>query len=592
MPEQDEVRADDAPLGLPVRALLASGVSFTVADARAGDLPLVWVNPAFTATTGYPAEEVLGRNCRFLQGPGTDPGAVDQMRAALAAGEHLAVTVLNYRKDGSAFWNEVSASPVRDESGRLTHVVGVQADVTHRVELERQRVAALEAERVARADADQARAEAEQAHAKAERALSSAEQAATRLSTLAEATNLLAATLDVDESLDRLSGLVVPLLADWVLISLTDEHGRLGSRASVRHRDGHQELLERYAALVPSRLGPTGPLQNLLAGAPPSLRADFSPPARITLSPAEREIQDISLQLGASSLMFVPLVARQRVVGAMMLVDGRSGRRFTRGDLELAADLGRGAGLAIDNARLYTREHGIALTLQRGLLPTLVDVPGLELAAEYLPAAEHSQIGGDWWDVFSLPDGAAALAIGDVMGHDLAAAAAMGQLRSVLRTCAWAGDSPSRVLERMDQLVQGFDMAQLATCVYARLEPPDAAGNRLLRWANAGHLPPVLLAPDGSVQALTGAVSVPLGAPCDDGRALAEVTLPPGGTVLLYTDGLIETRAGDIDSDVARLLADVARHRPEDGPTALIKRLTGSLGTLTDDVALLAVQVA
>ncbi len=591
MTEQDDIRGEDTPLGLPVRAMLASGVSFTVADARAEDLPLVWVNPAFTTTTGYPAEEVLGRNCRFLQGPGTDPGTVLQLRAALAAGEHLTVTALNYRKDGSAFWNEVSVSPVRDDSGHVTHVVGVQAEVTQRVEAERQRVAALQAERLARADADEARAEAESAHAAAERALRSAEQAASRLSMLAEATNLLAATLDVDESLDRLSRLVVPLLADWVLISLAGEQGHLGARAFVRHRDGHEDLLERYAALVPSRLGPTGPLQDLLAGARPSLWADFTPPDRTTLPPAEQEIQDISAQLGAGSLMFVPLVARQRVVGAMMLVDGPSGRRFSHEDLALAADLGRRAGLTVDNARLYTREHGIALTLQRGLLPTLVDVPGLELAAEYLPAAEHNQIGGDWWDVFSLPDGAAALAIGDVMGHDLAAAAAMGQLRSVLRTCAWAGDTPSRVLERMDQLVQGFAMAQLATCVYARLEPPDAAGHRRLRWANAGHLPPILLAPDGSVHALTGAVSVPLGAPCDEERALAETTLAPGCTVLLYTDGLVETRAGDIDSDIARLMADVGRHPPGDGPNALIKRLTGALGTLTDDIALLAVQV-
>jgi serine phosphatase RsbU (regulator of sigma subunit) len=197
--------------------------------------------------------------------------------------------------------------------------------------------------------------------------------------------------------------------------------------------------------------------------------------------------------------------------------------------------------------------------------------------------------------VFALPDGATGLAIGDVMGHDLAAAAAMGQLRSVLRTCAWAGDSAATVLDRMDQLVQGFDMAQLATCVYARLqpadEPPGRRGAPRLRWANAGHLPPVLLTADGRTELLTQGLSVPLGVPAPHGRHQGDISLQPGSTLLLYTDGLVETRAGDIDGDLDRLLRTVARHRPDDGPQALVDLLTGGLDVLSDDVALLAVQV-
>jgi serine phosphatase RsbU (regulator of sigma subunit) len=293
--------------------------------------------------------------------------------------------------------------------------------------------------------------------------------------------------------------------------------------------------------------------------------------------------------------MFVPLVARRRVLGTMTFVNGPSGRHFDPEDLELAADLGRRAGLALDNARLYTLEHQTALTLQRGLLPQLPEIPGLALAAEYLPAAQDKQVGGDWWDVFALPDGATGLAIGDVMGHDLAAAAAMGQLRSVLRTCAWAGDSAATVVDRMDQLVQGFEMAQLDTCIYARLEPTDGPPGRRqaprLRWSNAGHLPPVLLDADGSTRLLTDGSSVPLGVPVPDRRQQGDVSLTPGATVLLYTDGLVETRRGDIETDLEALLAAVGRHRPEDGPQVLVDRLTRDLQVLSDDVALLAVQV-
>jgi serine phosphatase RsbU (regulator of sigma subunit) len=147
----------------------------------------------------------------------------------------------------------------------------------------------------------------------------------------------------------------------------------------------------------------------------------------------------------------------------------------------------------------------------------------------------------------------------------------------------------------MDQLVQGFDMAQLATCIYARLQPIDAPpGRRLaprLRWANAGHLPPVLLPAQGPPRLLEGQTSVPLGVPLLEERVSGDISVSAGSTVLLYTDGLVETRTGDIDDDLQQLLTRVARHRPEDGPQVLVDRLTSDLDVLADDVALLAVQV-
>ena len=133
--------------------------------------------------------------------------------------------------------------------------------------------------------------------------------------------------------------------------------------------------------------------------------------------------------------------------------------------------------------------------------PKLPAIKGLSSVAEYLPAGRHSHIGGDWWDAFALPDGAIGLAIGDVMGHDLSSAASMGQLRSVLRSCAWTGKHPEPVLARLDELAQAFDMTQFASCFNARFEPTDSssAGREAprLHWSNAGHLPPSVLDPSG-----------------------------------------------------------------------------------------------
>ncbi|MBW3568377.1 MAG: PAS domain-containing protein, partial [Proteobacteria bacterium] len=129
---------DAPPEQLLADVLEALDVSVCIADARLDDQPLVWANAAFERTTGYPFEQVVGRNCRFLQGPATDPAHVARIRAALQAQEHLTITLLNYRKDGTAFWNELSLSPVYDAHGALTHYVGIQADVTARVQIEQE----------------------------------------------------------------------------------------------------------------------------------------------------------------------------------------------------------------------------------------------------------------------------------------------------------------------------------------------------------------------------------------------------------------------------------------------------------------------
>jgi len=551
IPEQGELPGPINHGALRERAIQSTSCSFTISDATDPELPLLWVNPAFTVTTGYAAEEAIGRNCRFLQGPGTDPARVQELRTALVAGRDATVVLLNYRKDGTSFWNQVAISTVRDDAGRLTHFVGAQTDVTERVETDQ------------------------------------------RLALLAAATSLLAVTLDLDEAMNHLTHLLVRELADGMVLILTDPTGAPG-RAFAQHRAGNTDLLDHLLEQLGAADGPTSPRQQVavepqLVNGPPTGPG----PASVSL----REVWDVARTLGAASLMIVPLTARRHVLGTAALVRGLGRRPFNDADIRLAADLGRRAGMTLDNARLYTQAHDIAITLQRSLLPVaLPEVPGRQFAAQYLPAGRDSQVGGDWWDVFSLPDGAIGLAIGDVMGHDITAAAAMGQLRSVLRTCAWAGDNPAVVLDRMDQLVQGFDMAQLATCIYARLAPEDGADGRRrhsrLSWASAGHLPPVLQLADGSAHLLDAAVGVPIGVPGSLSRQGHSITLPAGSTLLLYTDGLVETRTADIDDDTATLLTKVRQHQPDDGPQALVDRVIGGGADLTDDVAVLAVRIA
>lgn len=576
---------------LTARAVLASGTSFTISDARLPDRPLVWVNPAFEQLTGYSAATAVGRDCRFLQGPGTDREDVARVRAALEAGRGVEQVLLNYRSDGSAFWNALSISPLLDDDGEITHFVGVQSDVTAAVTAQRELSAAFERVEAARADAEAARHEAEAARERAEAARE-------RLVLLAEVTGVLTATLDVEAASERLCSLVVPRMADWVVLTLLDEAGRPSSRGL--HREGRHEQVARWLELRGAALsGAAGPLVDLLGPRRPRLVSpdDVAQARRSSTSTGSWEETDALLQaLGMTASMVVPLVARRRVLGTLALVAGRSGRTYDEDDLAVAVDLARRASLALDNIRLYAAEHATALTLQRSLLPPVPEVAGLDAAAAYLPGNDRAEVGGDWYDVLDLPSGATGLAIGDVMGHDIAAAASMGQLRSVLRSYAWRGDDPATVVDRLDDLVQGLDMADLATCVYARLDPaPDGDGARRLVWANAGHHAPLLRHPDGRVEALEAGASVLVGVDGagEGGRAQADLLLERGSVLLLFTDGLVEARGHGLEPGLARVAATLAAHDPAQGCAALTRSLARELleHGQDDDVCLLAVRL-
>ena len=572
------------------RAVIATDIAFTITDPREPDDPLIWVNPSFTRITGYEYGEAVGRNCRFLQGPATDPRALAEIRTALAEARPVTTTLLNHRRDGTAFWNQLSISPVFDGEGELVSFVGVQTDVTERVRVEREREAAFAAEQAARHEAELARATAEQAQADAERARSDAERIQGRLALMAEATSTLIATLDLADLLDRLARLCVPLLADWVFISLVDDTGAVRETVS-RHRDGLEAELRVLATQYVPHLPEDSPTRRSIATSRPVLvqRTDTDLDALFTTGATRRAAG----ALGTGSLLAVPMVARRRTRGAILLARADSGRPFDQEDVDLAEDLARRAALAMDNVRLYQQEHTVADTLQRSLLPELPHIPGVESAAHYVSASTAADVGGDFYDLLHLPDGSIGVVIGDVVGHDVAAAAAMGHLRGLIRACAWEAPDPDPavVLARVDRLVQGLGVASMATIVYARAVPPaeDGAPWRL-HLASAGHPPPLLRTADGEVHLLDGVTGLLVGVDGSVPRRSTSIDLLPDTTLLAYTDGLIERPGTDLDEGIAELVDRLAATRAGAGPRELCNAAVAGSIDGRDDVALIAVR--
>ncbi|TKJ33611.1 SpoIIE family protein phosphatase [Blastococcus sp. CCUG 61487] len=246
---------------------------------------------------------------------------------------------------------------------------------------------------------------------------------------------------------------------------------------------------------------------------------------------------------------------------------------------------------------LYARSRSLvraAETLQRSLLTEPVQPTGFDLAVRYVPATREAQVGGDWYDVFDQADGATLLVIGDVAGHDSRAAATMGQLRGLLRGIAYAGSpGPATLLSRLDAAVDGLGLGALATVLVGRLERSPDTGATRLRWASAGHLPPLVLGADGAVRVLdTPRPGLLLGVDHTRPRAEHDLVVDPGSTLLLYTDGLVERRDQVFDDGIALLagaLADLRRRPVQDLCDALLTRLlpTGA----EDDVALVAARL-
>lgn len=476
-------------------ALDLTGTGFVLTDPRLDDNPIVYANESFYDLTGYAPDDVLGHNCRFLQGTAADPATVARLRDAIAAEEPVTVEIRNQRKDGAPFWNEVHISPVRDARGEVVRFVGVQVDVS-----------AYRASRLA------------------ER----------RSAFLAAASPRLDASLDLRRTLDVLARLSVPELADLCIVDVLegDEVRRVAAAATdpaVEHR--------LRAAPPTYAIDPRGdaPLATALRTGRSSLLRDIPDDLVPGMAPRPRAV------------IIVPLRARGRTVGALVLgaLKGAE-RRFGEEELALAEDLGRRAALALDNARLYEQQRAVADVLQASLLPeALPEVEGLRLAARYRPAGDGVEIGGDFYDAFDVDGGALALTIGDVTGKGARAASLTALTRHTLRTAATYERSPARVLAALNRalLQQRTARGKYCTVAMCRLTS-DGDGGFDLEATSAGHPLPLVLRADGTVEE-TGRPGTLLGFIAEPRLVEARERLGPGDALVLYTDGLTEVPTAD-----------------------------------------------
>jgi len=490
-------------------------------------------NAAAERLFGWSAAEAIGKAMRALIVPPEFGDRHDERRNALVASESPVATehfeVEFQRRDGGRFPGEATVSKV-DIQGEV-FVSGFITDVTERLRRQAEREALLR-EQAARAEVER----------------------------VAELVAGMQALVDAALAHRTLDGILRELViqvrgvldADAATIYLPDESGRLSVGAS-----------------APADITGGDEFANTVAEAREAMLAQDDPRSE------------------ADALVGVPLLA-EGVVTGVLVACATPPREFGGEDLTLLRLAAERVGLAIAHARVYEREHRIAETLQRSLLPDrLPQLPGLDVAARYLPAASEAEVGGDWYDVMPIAGGAVGLVMGDVAGKGLAGASMVGRLRSALRAYALEGHDGARVVERLNRLLwTEAEDSQMATMLYVIVDPAASA----VRWVNAGHPAPLMIT-GGEPHFLEGAGSVPLGVLPFPTYEEVSARMDPGSTLLLYTDGLVERPGENIDDGMAQLAARV-REAPED-PNALCDHLLATLvpaGGATDDVALLTLR--
>lgn len=396
------------------------------------------------------------------------------------------------------------------------------------------------------------------------------------------------------EILDRLVELLAPQMGDWAVIDLrtsgTDEMQRVAV-----HVPGDPEASESLKGpLPPLPVSSHSALVRALRGNRPLI---LNPQALAQepdtpLAMAHRELFD---RLGGQSAVVAPLYTRRQVFGVLTVARTGSRSSYTETDAQLLADIARRTGLVLEDTEVADQRLHEAETMQRQLLTPLPQVDHLYMAARYQPAQEAAEVGGDWYDSFLLSDGVLTMVIGDVVGHDLQAAAHMAEVRNMLRALAWdRQEPPSSVLSRLDDVMTHTSDAPMATAVFARLEGPEG-GPWQLHWANAGHPPPLLITADGYARYLESGQDQLLGLSAALGLGLkwndVRADLPPRSTVLLYTDGLVESRDHQLGEGLAKLrrhAAALARRDVDDFLDELLRRVAPGG---EDDVALLALRL-
>jgi PAS domain S-box-containing protein len=538
--------------------LARSPLSVAIFDS---ELRIVWANAAAEGPRpGLPPQDWRGRRLAEVMHE-IDADVIEQsLRQVLATGEAVLQLVVTNRVGAwgeERYWS-CSQFPVSAPAAHGTRVVQVIRDVTERVVSQR------------------------------------------RLALTEQASAHIGQTLDTTQTAQELLDVAVPQLADVAAVDLLGtvidgedlarqaRHEKLRLQRVAMRWSGDSPAPGDYARIASMESNPASLHHRLMVAGQPMFLPTFGAMSTEQVMQldvgAGRERLVVARRAGAHSLMIVPLTARGVIMGLVVMYRLPGSRPFTGADLSLASDLVSRASLSIDNARLYTRERASALVLQRALLPRdIPEVPGLDLCYRYVPAATAAEVGGDWFDVITLRPGRHALIVGDVTGHDIRAASVMGQLRTATRTLASLDLTPAELLGRLDRVTADLtDQETFATCVYAVHDA--TAGD--WEMASAGHPPPVLARPGRQTGFLDLPPGLPLGVSAGHYQA-TRIKPPPGSTLVLYTDGLIESPGTDIGTGMASLadaLTMLSELSADDACDAL---LTSLAPKPTDDIAVL-----
>jgi PAS domain S-box-containing protein len=468
------------------------------------------------------------------------------LRDAVAAGSEFSVEARIRARSGEYRWFLARAMALRDDDGSVVRYFSTATDID-----EQKRV----------------------------------EERETFLSHVSE---VLGSTLDAATILQKITELCVPAFADWCQVQSISAGDELVVEA-VNHRDPQlKELLERLVGRSVIAM------RDASSGSPVVLRQMRS---RIldyeaTLRAVRDNVPDVHDRAiyeaaGLGTAIIIPLVAREEVLGTLHLVNADPASRHPEITLDIADELARRAALAIDNSRLYEREHRVASALQRAMLPAhLPSHERVELSFAYYPAERESRVGGDWYDAFLISEGRIGVSIGDVGGHGLEAAVAMNEARHALRLSALEGLTPARTLRRANAALMLNEDHPIITAVFGIID----VARSTFRYSCAGHPPPAIATLSGKARYLTGG-GIPLGVDANASFPTLEVSLAPYATVLLYTDGLIEYDR-NIERESARLLDALkgrVADRTSDGAGVLVRHVLDN--RQIDDIAVLAATI-
>ncbi|GAC1594567.1 MAG: hypothetical protein NVS3B28_25330 [Candidatus Velthaea sp.] len=469
---------------------IADGIPEILWTAKS-DGTIDWYNRRWFEYTGLTVEAASGWLWRSVVHPDDLEMVISRFQRSIDTGEPYEIDSRIRRADGVFRWFLSRALPLRDANGEIERWCGTSMDV------------------------DDAR------------------RASAREQLYARMTEEMSTTLSLQETLASATRLVVPEFADYALVNLIQDDGEPMCVAAFHRDPGAQPLVLSLIGRKYTLPNAGAGTQYTIATGRPTVYERVDAELWSTIRP---EFIDTFERLGLESAIGVPLQYHGRTVGSLSAVMSRTARSFSADDFPLFAEIARRIAPAIGNAEAYERERRVAQSFQQAaMVRSLPSVPGLRFDAIYEAAHADATVGGDWYDAVRLPDGRVVLSIGDVAGSGLDAAVTMGSVRQSIRTAALINPEPALVLEAVDRIVRAMDADRFVTAFVALLDPMTFE----LRYAAAGHPPPLLRAPDGTISMLDAA-DLPLGLRQRDSTPTTTLLITPGSLLVAYTDGLTE----------------------------------------------------